>query len=372
MLDSALHALGPNGVLEMYRRMLAIRVFETTAEELIDTGELIGVIHTSVGQEATCVGAGMGLAADDYITGNHRSHGHPIGKGAELAKLMAELFGKKTGVCNGFGGSMHLADFTVGCLGETAIVGSSLPIAVGAALSSKLTDDGKVCLAFFGDGASNAGAFHESMNMAAIWDLPLIFMCENNGYAITTRHDAACSVEHISQRGTAYEMPAKTVDGQDVFAVWNAVHEAADLARAGRGPSLIEAITYRYGDHSYLMNRLPYRTAAEIDEWRKNDPIENFARTVTAQGVATEGDLSAIRVSVEQEVADAVAFARASDYPELDDLWDHMYTDPRGFPQRRHNDAWRLDRLATRWRGSRDGDDLAPGGQSRSPRGDGP
>jgi pyruvate dehydrogenase E1 component alpha subunit len=340
MDQQAMKELGVDGLLEMYRRMVAIRVFDTTVEGLIDRGELVGSIHTSIGQEGTCAGAGMAVAADDYMTGSHRSHGHPIGKGAELAKLMAELFGKSTGVCEGNGGSMHLADFSIGSLGETAIVASSLPIAVGAALASKLKGDGKVALAFFGDGASNAGAFHESLNMAAIWKLPVIFMCENNQFAVSTRHETVCSVERISERGPAYRMRAETVDGQDALTVWSAVRHAAEIARSGGGPSLIEALTYRYGDHSYLMNRLKYRTEEEVDIWRANDPIDNLGRLLAEEKLATEDDLAAVRQSVADEIERSLEFARASDYPTADSLWPNMYTDPSGFAARRHNQAW--------------------------------
>jgi acetoin:2,6-dichlorophenolindophenol oxidoreductase subunit alpha len=340
MDQQAMDELGVDGLLEMYRRMVAIRVFDTTVEKLIDRGELVGSIHTSIGQEGSCAGAGMAVATTDYMTGSHRSHGHPIGKGAELARLMAELFGKKTGVCEGNGGSMHLADFGVGSLGETAIVASSLPIAVGAALASKLKGDGKVTLAFFGDGASNAGAFHESLNMAAIWKLPVIFLCENNQFAVSTRHETVCAVERVSERGPAYRMRAETVDGQDALAVWKSVRIAADVARSGGGPSLIEALTYRYGDHSYLMNRLKYRTEAEVDVWRRNDPIENLGRQLVADELVSEDQLAAVSQCVDDEIEKSLEFARGSENPGADGLWAKMYADPTGFAARRHNQAW--------------------------------
>ncbi|MGH3249639.1 MAG: thiamine pyrophosphate-dependent dehydrogenase E1 component subunit alpha [Trebonia sp.] len=340
MDQQVMDELGVPGLLEMYRRMVAIRVFDTTVEGLIDRGELVGSIHTSIGQEGSCAGAGMAVKIGDYMTGSHRSHGHPIGKGAELAKLMAELFGKDTGVCHGNGGSMHLADFGVGSLGETAIVASSLPIAVGAALASKIKGENKVVLAFFGDGASNAGAFHESLNLAAVWKLPVIFMCENNQFAVSTRHESVCSVEHISERGPAYRMRAETVDGQDALAVWTAVREAARIARSGGGPSLVEALTYRYGDHSYLMNRLKYRTKEEVDIWRQNDPIDNLGGQLVAEELATEEKLAEVRQSVADEIEQSLKFARDSAYPTADSLWPNMYTDQSGFAARRHNQAW--------------------------------
>lgn len=332
--------LGTSGLLEMYRRMVSIRLFETTAENLFAAGELVGSIHTSVGQEGVCVGAAMAVAADDFMTGHHRSHGHPIGKGADIGRLMAELFGKESGICHGFGGSMHLADFTIGSLGEAAIVASSMPVAVGAALASKMSGWNKVCLAFFGDGASNAGAFHESLNMAAVWKLPVIFVCENNQFAVSTRHETVCAVEHIAQRGAAYNMPAETVDGQNALAVWEAVDRAASNARANAGPALIEAMTYRYGDHSYLMNRLRYRTDEEVAAWRKNDPIDNLGHALEAENLATTDELVEIQEGVRRDVDKAVASAREASYPGVDRLWDLMYVDPTGFRDRRHHVEW--------------------------------
>jgi pyruvate dehydrogenase E1 component alpha subunit len=282
----------------------------------------------------------MAIAVDDFMTGNHRSHGHPIGKGADPNRLMAELFGKATGVCRGNGGSMHLADFSIGSLGETAIVGSSLPIAVGAGLASKLGGWNRVCLAFFGDGASNTGAFHESLNLAAIWKLPVIFLCENNGFAISTRHGDVCSVEQISQRGSAYGIRAETIDGQDPLAVWTSVDRAATDARSGGGPVLIEAMTNRYGDHSYRLRNLGDRTQEEVDVWRRNDPIANLSRQLQAAGIATESELRAVQDGVDLAIDAAVRFARASAYPTAAGLWDNMYVDPSGFSERRHNKAW--------------------------------
>ncbi len=335
-----LDQLGATGLIEMYRRMVAIRIFETSAERLFSRGELVGSIHTSVGQEGVCVGAGMAVRRDDFMTGHHRSHGHPIGKGADLKRLMAELFGKETGVCKGLGGSMHLADFSIGSLGEAAVVASSLPIAVGAALASKMQGWDKVVLAFFGDGASNAGAFHEALNMAAIWKLPVIFVCENNQFAVSTRHETVCSVKQISQRGTAYSMRAETIDGQNPLRVWESVDNAAGEARSGAGPVLIEAMTYRYGDHSFLMNRLRYRTDEEVDVWRRNDPIENLGAVLTAEGLADEGMLEGLRTKVDREVNDAIEFARASTPLAPASLWENMYADPSGFSHRRHHQAW--------------------------------
>jgi acetoin:2,6-dichlorophenolindophenol oxidoreductase subunit alpha len=237
-------------LLEMYRRILRIRFFEEKVEALAAKGELAGAVHLSIGQEADIVGACMALRKDDYMVGTHRSHGHPIGKGADLKGLMAELMGKVTGVNKGKSGSMHLADFSVGSVGETSIVGSGLPTCVGAALGAKMQGTDRVCLGFFGDGASNEGTFHESLNLAAIWKLPAIFMCENNGFAVTTSARDHASVEDIADRAKGYGIPGVVVDGMDPLAVYEVVSEAVKRARAGQGPSLIEAKTYRFRHHA--------------------------------------------------------------------------------------------------------------------------
>jgi len=264
-------------LIEMYRRMMRIRLFEDCAEEAHRNGEIRGSLHTSHGQEAEIVGACMALRVDDYMVGNHRSHGHPIGKGAKLDALMAELLARETGVCRGKGGSMHLADFSVGSLGETSIVGSGLPVAAGAALGAKMQGSDRVSLCFFGDGASNEGTFHEALNMAANWKLPVIFMCENNGYAVSTPIATTAAVQNIADRAPVYCIPGVVVDGQDVIAVYEVVSEAVRRARAGEGPTLVEAKTYRYLDHAANMGRdLKYRTIDEMDQWRKRDPLLLF------------------------------------------------------------------------------------------------
>lgn len=337
----------PAVLIEMYRRMLAIRLFDTAAEKLVGSGEIVGSIHTSIGQEGVCVGAGMALRDDDYVTGNHRSHGHPIGKGAHLDALMAELFGKRTGVCKGMGGSMHLADFGVGSLGESAIIGSTMPVAVGAGLAARMQKRDAVCLAFFGDGAANAGAFHESLNMAAVWKLPVVFVCENNQYAVSTKHSDVCAVERIGDRAPAYGIPGSTVDGQDVLVVWRAVRDAVDRARRGDGPTLIEGLTYRYGDHSFLMSRLgSIRPDDEVDRWRRRDPVDILGRHLIANGVADADRLDAVREEVAKAVDGAVERARQAPEPVVDDMWSGMYVDAEGFKARRHHRRW-LERSTT-------------------------
>ena len=313
---------------EMYRRMSRIRQFEATTKELMLSGELYGAFHTSTGQEASIVGACMALRTDDYMVGTHRSHGHPIGKGAALDRLLAELMGKETGVNQGKGGSMHLSDFSVGSLGETSIVGSGLPVAAGAALGSKLQGLDRVALCFFGDGASNQGTFHESLNLAAIWTLPAVYVCENNGYGELTAVDHTMSVEHVSQRAAGYGIPGITVDGQDVLAVHGAVSEAVARARRGEGPSLVETMTYRFDNHAIGMRIENYRDQAEVEHWRTHrDPLVLFREALGARGV--DGDeLDAVDAAVEAELTGALEFARSSPTPPPEAAFTHLFTNP--------------------------------------------
>ena len=315
-------------LLEMLRRMLRIRLFDECASAIRVEAKLPGALHNSIGQEAEIVGACMALRDDDYMTGNHRSHGHPIGKGVRLAPLMAELFGKKTGVCQGKGGSMHLAVFSAGSLGESGIVGSLMPVAVGAGLSARLRGTHQVCLCFFGDGAANCGPFHESLNLAAVWKLPVVFLCENNGYAIRTAQAQATSVPHIAKRASAYNMPGVIVDGQDVLAVHDEVLLAAARARAGEGPTLVEAKTYRYCEHSEFgppAEPPPYRSQTEIAVWRAKDPIEIFSAWLRNSRDLRVHELDAIRSEVQAEVDAAVAFAKKSPDPESNALLEDVF-----------------------------------------------
>ena len=312
---------------EMQLRMLRIRAFDERASKMVKRGHIPGTVHTSIGQEAQVVGSTMALGTGDYMSGNHRSHGHPIGKGSPLGPLMAELVGKATGVCKGKGGSLHLADFAVGSLGESGIVGSSIPIATGAALSSKVLNNGKVALAFFGDGAANQGVLYESMNMAGVWDLPVIFLCENNHYALSTpAHTVTSGV--IAERAAGFGMPGVRVeDGQDVLAVFKAVSAAVARARAGEGPTLVEVMTYRYNEHSEgLRLGTDYRDADEREAWLKKDPIVLF-RTYLAGHGFTEEELDGLEAQALAEVDEAVAFSDASPYPELSVAFDDLYTD---------------------------------------------
>jgi pyruvate dehydrogenase E1 component alpha subunit len=315
-------------LLEMYRRMRRIRLFEDCAEEVHRNGEIRGSLHTSQGQEGEIVGACMALRADDFMVGNHRSHGHPIGKGAQLNALMAELLGRKTGVCQGKGGSMHLADFAVGSLGETSIVGSGIPVAAGAALGAVMRGADQVTLCFFGDGASNEGTFHEALNMAANWKLPVIFLCENNGYAVSTPIATTAAVANIAERAAGYGMPGVVVDGQDIIAVYEVVSEAVRRARAGEGPTLVEAKTYRYLDHAANLGRdLGYRTDEEIAAWRKRDPIPLFAERLTKEFGVKAAEVEAIDSEVAQTVAACLEFARSSPFPDASEAFTDVYCD---------------------------------------------
>jgi TPP-dependent pyruvate/acetoin dehydrogenase alpha subunit len=314
--------------LEIYQRMARIRVFEEAAVRLATRGDITGALHTATGQEGEIVGACMALNSDDYMVGNHRSHGHPIGKGAQMKPLMAELLGRIGGVNRGKGGSMHLADFSIGCLGETSIVGSQFPTAVGAGLGSKLQKNGRVTLCFFGDGASSEGTFHESLNLAALWKLPVIFLCENNGYAITTSARKAICVPDIAVRAVGYGIPGHIVDGQDVLQVFSVMQTAVQHARDGRGPSLIEAKTYRFNEHASALPALAYRSKSEIDAWKLRDPITLFSAHLLATGSASLHDLEAIDTRVRNEVEEAVIFARASPIPESHEAYDHVFVEP--------------------------------------------
>ena len=318
-------------LMEMLRRMLRIRHFEEAVITMVERGEIVGAAHSYIGEEAVAVGACLALRDDDWMTGNHRSHGHPIAKGGDVRKAMAELLGKSTGFCKGKGGSMHLADFSIGILGESGILGSSIPTAVGAALGSKLQGNDRVAVPFFGDGASNEGAFHESINLAAVWKLPVIFLCENNQYAVTSSFKDMVASENISDRSVAYNIPGVLVDGQDVIAMYEAVSVAVARARSGQGPSLIEGRTYRYYEHSLGLNRIVrdlYREDDEVEEWKKRDPISIHKERLLEQGIATQEEIELMEQETKEQIEDAITFARESPYPEPGDLFEDMFANP--------------------------------------------
>ena len=319
---------------ETYRRMQRIRQFEENAKRLYLEGKVPGACHCSIGQEAAIVGACMALGDDDYITGTHRSHGHPVGKGAKLDRLMAELMGKVTGICKGRGGSMHLADNSVGIVGESAIVGGGIPLATGCGMSAKVKQNGRVSLCFFGDGASNQGTFHESINMAATWKLPVIYFCENNRYAITTSVANSHGQPDIAKRAEGYGIPGVIVDGQDVEAVCKVTQEAVARARNGEGPTLIEAKTYRFEEHQVGLRVYgdTYRPVTEVEDYKANrDPLLLY-KTVLLQQGWSEGDLSAIESEVKEAVEQAIAYADESAFPDPADRYQHMYSNPINYP----------------------------------------
>ena len=310
----------------MYKDMLRIRRFEETVSDLFSQDKIRGTTHLYIGEEAVAVGACNAILSDDYITSTHRGHGHCIAKGATLREMMAELFGKITGYCKGKGGSLHIADLNAGNLGANGIVGGGIPIATGSGLTSKYKKTGKVTVCFFGDGASNTGAFHEAVNMAATWKLPVVFVCENNLYAMSTPVREAFPILDIAERGQAYGMPGIVVDGMDVLAVMEAVEQAAERARRGEGPTLIECKTYRYLGHSKNDPRA-YRTKDEEKQWKERDAIKRFRKWLLENTIATEEEIQTIDKEVENEITEAVEFAESSPYPPLEEIVKDVYVE---------------------------------------------
>jgi pyruvate dehydrogenase E1 component alpha subunit len=316
---------GPRRV-DAYRRILRIRRFEEAVLQQLRTGAIPGAVHLSIGHEGAIVGACLALRDDDFILGTHRSHGHPIAKGAALAPLMAELMGKKTGICRGRGGSMHLAHHAVGVVGESGIVGGGIALATGAGLSASVRGTDQVSLCFFGDGASSEGVFHESLNMASIWKLPVVFFCENNLYGATTPARRVLAVESVAARAAGYAMPGRTVDGQDVEAVYAAVEHAVARARSGDGPSLVEARTYRYGEHAEgVLIPVVYRAPEEVERWKARDPLGIQRARLLEAGLLDAEGLASLEAEVEREVEAAVRFARESDFPDASEAYEDVF-----------------------------------------------
>jgi len=307
-------------------RMHVIRKFEEAAEASYMRGLIHGTMHLSIGQEASAVGATLHLHADDYILSTHRGHGHCIAKGADPSRMFAEFFGKETGYCRGRGGSMHIADLEGGNLGANGIVAGGLPIAVGVGMSSKAQKLARVCTVFFGDGATNEGAFHESLNMASIWKLPIVFVCENNKYAMSMDIAQAMAVSDVAQRASAYAMPGVTVDGNDLAAVAAATRTAIDRARSGAGPSLVECKTYRIRGHSKSDRNL-YRTKEEIEAWRAADPIVRLQDELVASERFTAAELASIERDAQQRIEAALAFAQSSPEPDPAQLTRDVYAE---------------------------------------------
>ncbi len=311
---------------DMHRRMVRIRHFEETAGKMMEDGKIPGALHLYVGQEAIAAGIMVHLADTDQITSTHRGHGHLIAKGGDFNRMFAELFGKATGYCKGKGGSMHICDMDLGMLGANGIVGAGPPIAVGAAFANKFKDNGAVAVTFFGDGASNEGSVHEAANMAGLFKLPIVMVCENNGYGEYTAQKNHQAIVDVADRAAGYGMPGVVVDGMDVVAVYEAAGEAIDRARSGGGPTLLECKTYRYYDHVGVRGMgLSYRTDEEVMEWKKRDPIDLFEARLSEQDIMSKDDMAAVHETVKGELDVAIQFANDSPMPDPSTLLDDVY-----------------------------------------------
>ncbi|MGA2317178.1 MAG: thiamine pyrophosphate-dependent dehydrogenase E1 component subunit alpha [Thermodesulfobacteriota bacterium] len=314
--------------VELYETIVRIRFFEEKAVELFLKGLLPGFLHSSLGQEAISAGACSTLREDDYIISTHRGHGDIIAKGARVDRMMAELFGKKTGYCKGKGGSIHIADLDLNILGATGIVGSGLCIINGAALACQMKGTDQVAICFFGDGASNTGAFHEGLNLAAIWNLPVIFICQNNLYAESTPQRVHQKICDVSERGLGYGIRGQCIDGNDVMAVYETTSEAVERARKGLGPTLIECKTYRWLGHYVGDPSTAYRTKGEVEEWKKRDPVKLYRAKLLEMKICSEKDLAEIDQKIEKEIEEAVVFAQSSPEPEVEDALEDIYVGP--------------------------------------------
>jgi TPP-dependent pyruvate/acetoin dehydrogenase alpha subunit len=313
-------------LLSLYRTMLTIRRFEERVSKEFHEGAIVGFVHSYVGQEAVAAGVIANLKRSDRIVSNHRGHGHCIAKGADLNGMMAEIYGKSTGYCKGKGGSMHIADFSIGMLGANGIVGAGLPIAAGAALAAQLEGKDRVAAVFFGDGASQEGEFHETLNLASIWKLPLVFVCENNFYGVNTPAQYAMGVADIARRALSYDMPGMVLDGNDVVAVYTAAHDAVARARAGNGPSLLECKTYRWHSH-FEANSIPdLRPVEEIEAWKDKCPLANFELKLLEQGVLTMREVEIYNQQVQMQVDDAVDFAVRSPLPDPESALEDVFS----------------------------------------------
>lgn len=313
---------------QIHRTMLRIREFEERIRQEYRRGSIYGMLHLSVGEEAVAAGSCATLRSEDFIVSNHRGHGHCIAKGGDIRLMMAELFGKDTGYCRGKGGSMHIADLALGIIGANGIVGGGIPIATGCGLSSLLRRSGQVTICFFSDGASNQGSFHESLNMASLWKLPVVYICENNLYAVSTRQDRAMAIADIAVRASGYGMPGVVVDGNDAAAVYESVSAAVARARAGEGPTLIEAKTYRwYGHGEADPPTTVYRTREEEAAWREKDPILRMRRRLLAERLASEDELALWESAAKAEIEEAIRFARESPEPAPSAAREGVYCD---------------------------------------------
>ena len=313
-------------LLDMHRRMVRIRRFEETSGKAMEDGKIPGALHLYVGQEAVAAGVSVHLNDDDQITSTHRGHGHLIAKGGQFEPMFAELYGKASGYCKGKGGSMHICDMSLGMLGANGIVGGGAPIAMGAAFSNKFRKTKQVAATFFGDGASNEGAFHEAANMAGLYKLPIVFVCENNGFGEYTPQANHQAIVDIADRAAGYGMPGVIVDGMDAIAVWEAAGEAVKRARAGKGPTLLECKTYRYYDHVGVRGMgIDYRTDEEVEYWKGRDPIDMLERRLAEQKILTAAKAKKIHEEIQAEVDAAMAAAEAAPLPDVSTLLDDVY-----------------------------------------------
>lgn len=312
-------------VSNFYRTMCKIRHFEQTVEKLFLDGEIPGFVHLYIGEEAIATGVCANLTNSDYIESTHRGHGHTLAKGADVNRAMAEIFGRSTGFCKGKGGSMHIADFSVGMLGANGVVGGGYNLAVGAALAIDFQKRKDVSVVFFGDGASNRGTFHEAANMAAAWNLPVVFVCENNKWASTTPYRTTTSVENISDRAVGYGMPSIMVDGNDVFDVYDGMKKAVERARQGGGPTFLEAKTYRIKGH-FVGDPEMYRTKEEVAErFENNDPIKRFEEKALKENLLTKKEMDAINTEEIKVIKDSIEFAKNSPFPEEEELFNDLF-----------------------------------------------
>jgi pyruvate dehydrogenase E1 component alpha subunit len=317
-------ALSNEAQLSLLQTMLEIRRFEEAVEQVFARGLGRGTTHLCIGQEAVAVGACAALQPDDYVTSTHRGHGHCIARGLDPRLMMAEIYGKSSGYCKGKGGSMHIADINAGVLGANGIVGAGIPIAVGAALSAVIRETNQVVLCFFGDGAVAGGSFHEAVNLASVWNLPVVFLCENNLYAMSLSIQEAIAACDVANEATAYGIPGVCIDGNDVLAVYEAASSAVDRARERKGPTLIEAKTYRWRGHSRSDARL-YRTPEEEEQWRERDPIRRFADQLITEGLLSTERLDALKEHAARLMEEAVTFAECSPYPAAEELTEDIY-----------------------------------------------
>ena len=318
-------AIDKEKMIWMFRTMVRIRRFEERVAREFADGNIPGSVHLYIGEEAVATGAIAHLKKEDYIMSTHRGHGHLIAKGGESDKMMAELFAKKTGYCLGKGGSMHIADLDIGMLGAAGIVGSGIPIATGAALSAQMRGTDQVTICFFGDGASNIGRFHEGINLASVWHLPIVFICENNLWAVSVPTSTSLNIPNVADRAVGYGIPGVAVDGMDVMAVYEAAGEAVNRARNGQGPTLIEAKTYRYRGH-FEGDSGAYRPKEEIEKWMKRDPISNYKAKLLEMKVLTKKQADDIDKEALAEMEAAMKFALDSPFPKLEETLENVYT----------------------------------------------